>query len=73
MPDVLIRNFSAADLELLDKQARRLGLSRSEFLRRQLHQEARRVATRVTRVDLVHFSDLVPDLADEAVMTDAWS
>ena len=39
MPDVLIRNFSADDLELLDKQARRLGLSRSEFLRRQLHQE----------------------------------
>lgn len=73
MPDVLIRNFSAADLELLDKQAHRLGLSRSEFLRRQLHQEARRVATRVTRVDLVQFSDLVPDLADEAVMTDAWS
>lgn len=73
MPDVLIRNFSAADLELLDKHARRLGLSRSEFLRRQLHQEARRVATRVTRVDLVQLSDLVPDLEDEDVMTDAWS
>lgn len=73
MPDVLIRNFSAADLELLDKQARRLGLSRSEFLRRQLHQEARRVATPVTTIDLVRFSELVPDLEDEAVMTDAWS
>lgn len=73
MPDVLIRNFSAADLKLLDKQALRLGLSRSEFLRRQLHQEARRVATPVTRVDLIQFSDLVPDLEDEAVMTDAWS
>lgn len=73
MADVLIRNLSDSDLELLDKQARRLGLSRSEFLRRQLHQEAQRGATRVTRVDLVQFSDLVPDLEDEAVMTDAWS
>ena len=73
MPDVLIRNLSAADLALLDKQARRLGLSRSEFLRRQLHQEARRVATPVTRVDLVQFSVLVSDLEDETVMTDAWT
>lgn len=73
MPDILIRNVSAEDLKLLDKQARRLGLSRSEFLRRQLRQEARRVATRVTRADLILFSDLVPDLEDEAVMTDAWS
>lgn len=73
MPDVWIRNLSAADLELLDKQARRLELSRSEFLRRLLHQEARRMATRATKADLVRFSDMVPDLSDEAVMTDAWS
>ncbi|MEJ7755849.1 MAG: ribbon-helix-helix domain-containing protein [Nocardioidaceae bacterium] len=39
MPDVLIRNFPAEDLALLDEHAARLGLSRTEFLRRQLHQE----------------------------------
>lgn len=30
MPDVLIRNFPAEDLTLLDEQAARLGISRSE-------------------------------------------
>ena len=40
MPDVLIRNFPAEDLTLLDEQAARLGISRTEYLRRHLHREA---------------------------------
>lgn len=73
MPDVLIRNFPADDLELLDKQARRVGLSRTEYLRRQLHREARRTESGVTVGDLEAFSGLLPDLADSDVMREAWS
>jgi hypothetical protein len=73
MPDVLIRNFPAEDLALLDEHAARLGLSRTEFLRRQLHQEARRTAPKVTTADLTRFSTTAADLADDAVMSDAWS
>ncbi|MBA3265707.1 MAG: ribbon-helix-helix protein, CopG family [Nocardioidaceae bacterium] len=73
MPDLLIRNFPAEDLALLDERAARLGLSRTEFLRRQLHQEARRSATTVTAADLSELSSAVADLADESVMSDAWS
>ena len=73
MPDLLIRDFPAADLRLLDLQARRLGLSRAEYLRRQLHQSAIRVRRDVTVDDLTHLSDALADLADEAVMDRAWS
>lgn len=73
MPDVLIRNFPADDLELLDEQARRVGLSRTEYLRRQLQREARRTESRVTAGDLDAFSGLLPDLADTDVMGEAWS
>lgn len=72
MPDVLIRNFPAEDLALLDEQAARFGISRAEYLRRHLQQEARRTVTPVTAADLVAFSHDFPDLADAEVMTDAW-
>ena len=45
MPDVLIRSFPAEDLALLDQLAARLGISRAEYLRRHLQQEARRAVT----------------------------
>jgi len=73
MPDVLIRNFPAEDLALLDQHAARLGVSRTEYLRRKLHQEAHRAVTAVTAVDLTRFSAVFADLADDAVMSDAWS
>jgi hypothetical protein len=73
VPDVLIRNFPAEDLNLLDEQAARLGISRIEYLRRHLHREARRTVGPVTVADLRALGDLVADLADDAVMTDAWS
>ncbi len=73
MPDVLIRNFSADDLALLDERAARLGISRTDFLRRQLHQEAHRAAVRVTAADLSRLGAAAGDLADPAVMSDAWS
>lgn len=73
MPDVLIRDFPSEDLKLLDQQARRLGLSRSAFLRRQLHREARRLDRPVRAEDLSSFTDLLPDLSDPDVMRDAWA
>lgn len=73
MPDVLIRNIPAADLERLDEQARHHGLSRTDFLRRQLHQQACRSLDSVAVSDLGAMSELLADLADPAVMDEAWS
>jgi hypothetical protein len=73
MSDVLIRNFPAEDLALLDEHAARLGISRTEFLRRQLQQEARRTITTVSTADLLRFAQDFPDLADDGVMRGAWS
>lgn len=73
MPDLLIRDFPTADLDLLDGQAKRLGLSRAEYLRRQLQQTARRGETAVTHADLAYLSSFIVDLADESVMIEAWS
>ena len=73
MPDVLIRNIPAEDLERLDEQARRYGLSRSDFLRRQLHQQAQRSANSVTVSGLNAMSDLLIDLEDPTIMDQAWS
>jgi len=73
MPDVLIRNFPAEDLALLDAHAARFGISRAAYLRRQLQQEARRTVTEVTAADLVAFTQDLPDLAGPETMRDAWS
>jgi hypothetical protein len=73
VPDVLIRNVPAEDLKLLDEQAARLGISRSEYLRRHLHREARRSVGPVTGEDRRTLGDIVADLADDTVMTNAWS
>jgi len=69
----LIRNFPAEDLALLDEHAARLGISRTDYLRRRLQQEARRVTKRVTAADLMALSRSIPDLGKDDVMTDAWS
>ncbi len=73
MPDLLIRNFPVEDLALLDERAARLGVSRTEFVRLLLHQDACRTATTVTAADLSRFSAAAADLADDAGMSDAWS
>jgi hypothetical protein len=73
MPDLLIRDFPSEDLDLLDGQAKRLGLSRAEYLRRQLRLTARRFDAEVTVSDLAHLNGLIVDLGDENVMGQAWS
>lgn len=73
MPDLLIRDIPDDDLALLDRQARRLGLSREEYLRRHLHQTARRADTTVGVADLTRLTDLAAALTDPETMERAWS
>lgn len=72
MTDVLVRDVPDHVVAALDTRAARLGLSRSEYLRRRLAQEA---ATTAERVDVEHlsaFAEVFADLADPEVMKGAW-
>lgn len=73
MTDVLIRNVPDDDLARIDELAARLGLSRGEYLRRRIAQEAARSTAVVTRADFARFADLGRDLLDDDVMRGAWS
>ena len=50
----------------------RLGLSRSEYVRRRLAQDAATADSPVSVEDLVRFADTFGDLADPYVMSQAW-
>ena len=73
MTDVLIRNVSDDDLARIDEQATRLGLSRNEYLRRRIMQDAARDQAHLTVADLQRAATLSQDLLDDSVMRDAWS
>ncbi len=73
MSDVLIRDVPDDVLAALESQAARLGLSRNEYLRRQLAQEAQRSIRHVTMEDLRWFTAAFGDLDDPAVMRQAWT
>ncbi len=73
MPDVLIRDVPPEDLARIDAHAARLGLSRTEYLRRRLHQEASRPGSPVTTADLDAFAARFGDLGDQDVMRQAWT
>jgi len=73
VPDVLIRDVPAEDLARIDAHAARLGLSRTEYLRRRLRQEAERSIGPVTAADLDRFAARFADLGDPEVMRRAWS
>lgn len=72
MPDVLIRDLPEDVVTTIDSQAAKLGVSRSEYLRRRLSQDARRVADAVTVADLERFATVFPDLSEPEVITRAW-
>ncbi|GAA1605084.1 ribbon-helix-helix protein, CopG family [Kribbella karoonensis] len=61
MSDVLIRDVPDDVLAVIDQRAAGQGLSRSEYLRRQLSQEAARFRATVTFADLQRLSNLVGD------------
>jgi hypothetical protein len=73
VPDVLIRDVPAEDLARIDAHAARLGLSRTEYLRRRLRQDAARPMGPVTVADLQRFASRFADLGDPEVMRRAWS
>lgn len=69
---MLVRDVPDDVLAALDARAARLGLSRSEYLRRRLSQDAATSQAAVSLDDLTHFADLFGDLADPEVMSQAW-
>ena len=73
MTDVLIRNVPDDVIAALDIRAGRLGLSRSEYLRRRLAQDAATTGLPVKVEDLARFADTFGDLTDPDVMSQAWS
>jgi len=72
MADLLIRDIPDEVVAAIDAKARRIGVSRSEFVRRTLARENTTSSGAVTADDLVRFSGRFADLADEEVMRRAW-
>jgi hypothetical protein len=56
----------------LDAHAGRLGLSRSEYLRRRMAQDAAASGSPVSIEDLARFADIFGDLTDPQIMARAW-
>lgn len=72
MSDVLIRDVPDDVLAALDLLSTRLGLSRTEYIRRRLAQDAHTARITVTTSDLRRFADAYRDLGDASVMDRAW-
>lgn len=72
MSDILIRNIPDDVLAGLDARAAELGLSRVEYIRRRLAQDARTTRVRVTSDDLRRLGQVAAGLADEELMREAW-
>ena len=72
MADVLIRDVPDEVVAALDARAGRLGISRSEYVRRRLAQDAASSGSPVSIGDLVRFAELFGDLADPDLIAQAW-
>ncbi|MEY9887384.1 plasmid stability protein [Catenulispora sp. MAP12-49] len=72
MADLLVRDVPEEVMSALDAHAGRLGISRSEYVRRRLAADAALSEAPVRSADLVRFSDLFADLGDPDVMGQAW-
>lgn len=70
--DVLVRDVPDDVVAALDARASRLGLSRTEYLRRRLAQVAVTSLEPVTAEHLRVFAETFADLADVEVMKGAW-
>jgi plasmid stability protein len=71
--DILIRNLPDELVAAIDARAKRVGLSRNEYLRRTLERERVGIAGPVTAFDLERLTSLAADLDDPDVMSGAWS
>jgi plasmid stability protein len=72
MTDILIRDVPDEVIAAVDVRAARLGLSRSEYVRRRLAQDAAAASGAVSTQDLARFAEVFSDLADPEVMSQAW-
>jgi hypothetical protein len=72
MSDVLIRDLPDDVLAGIDARAAELGLSRVEYIRRRLAQDARASRIPVTRDDLRRLGQAAAGLGDEDLMRQAW-
>jgi plasmid stability protein len=72
MTDMLIRDVPDDVIAALEAHARRLGLSRTEYVRRRLAQDAAVSDSPVSAGDLTRFAGTFGDLADPDVMSQAW-
>jgi len=72
MTDMLIRDVPDDVVAAIDGRASRLGLSRSEYVRRRLAQDAATAGAAVSVQDLARFAELFSDLDDPEVMSQAW-
>lgn len=73
MTDILIRDIPDEVIAAIDARAKRVGLSRTEYLRRTLERERVGSAGPVTLDHLQRMSSLAADLDDPDVMANAWS
>jgi Antitoxin FitA-like, ribbon-helix-helix len=73
MTDILIRDVPDEVLAAIDAKAKRVGLSRTEYLRRALERERVADAGPVSLDQLRQVAVLAKDLDDPAVMSGAWS
>ena len=73
MTDILIRDVPDEVLAAIDAKAKRVGLSRTAYLRRALERERLPGTGPVTVDQLERVARLVADLDDPDVMSDAWS
>jgi len=69
---MLIRDVPEAVVAAVDAHAGRLGLSRSEYVRRRLAQDAEVSGNHVEVADLARLAELTADLGDRDVMAEAW-
>ena len=72
MTDMLIRDVPDEVVAAVDARASRLGLSRSEYVRRRLAQDAATTGSTVSTQDLARFAEVFGDLDDPDVMSQAW-
>jgi hypothetical protein len=70
--DILIREVPEDVIAAIDEKAQRLGLSRSEYLRRALARERDAESLAVSVSDLANFAETFADLDDPDVMGGAW-
>ena len=73
MTDILIRDVPDEVLAAIDAKAKRVGLSRTAYLRRALERERVQDSGPVTIDQLARMATLATDLDDPGVMSDAWS